>query len=208
MMLDNRVRRIIESITSMRMPMISTMELDGLLSFQLLVAWVGEGLSEPQRLNWWRTDLIDESGGGDFLARLLPKTHRWAALSAVRQAAIQVDRQMRLEISNPDSLRTLFFWGFEIDEARSDRLADHKRLKAEISEVVPALSNLQEIFSVDRFKGILQSQPHQVKYNILPSGREISGTIPDSLEQQMQMLMSALFPLAERYPMPFYRIEI
>ncbi|MCY7406400.1 MAG: BREX-6 system BrxE protein, partial [Alkalinema sp. CAN_BIN05] len=81
--------------------MISTMVLDSLLSLQLLVAWSGEGLSEPKRLNWWRTDLVDEGGGGDFLLRLLPKTHQWAALSAVRQAAIQVDRQMRLESSNP-----------------------------------------------------------------------------------------------------------
>lgn len=29
---------------------------------------------EPKRLNWWRTDLVDEEGGGKFFGRLLPKT--------------------------------------------------------------------------------------------------------------------------------------
>jgi hypothetical protein len=184
------------------------MVLDSLLSLQLLVAWSGEGLSEPKRLNWWRTDLVDEGGGGDFLLRLLPKTHQWAALSAVRQAAIQVDRQMRLESSNPDSLRTLFFWGFDVDEKLSERLADHKRSGITVGEVMPKLSNLQKTFSMDEFKIVLQSKQQQVKFNILPSGREVLGTIPDALDQRAEMLMSALCPLAERYPMPFYRTEL
>jgi len=46
--------------------------LDTVLALQLTVAWAGEGLSEPPRLGWWQTDLVDELGGGDLLARLLP----------------------------------------------------------------------------------------------------------------------------------------
>ena len=58
--------------------MISSNALDTILALQLTVAWAGEGLSAPKRLDWWKTDLIDEDGGGDFFARLLPKTARWA----------------------------------------------------------------------------------------------------------------------------------
>jgi len=40
--------------------------LDRILSFQVLVAWAGEGLSDPPRLSWWRTDMVDK-GGGEYL---------------------------------------------------------------------------------------------------------------------------------------------
>ncbi len=86
--------------------------LDTILALQLTVAWAGEGLSDPKRLDWWRTDLVDELGGGDLFARLLPKPHRWASLEAVRKVAIQVDRETRLGMAKPDQVRTLFFWGF------------------------------------------------------------------------------------------------
>ncbi len=65
--------------------------LDAILALQLTVAWAGEGLADPKRLDWWRTDLVDPMGGGDLFARLFPKTHRWASLEAVRKAAIQVE---------------------------------------------------------------------------------------------------------------------
>ena len=65
--------------------------IDKILTLQIMVAWAGEGGCEPKRLDWWRTDLIDEYGGGDLLQRLLPKTHLWASLEAVRLATIQVD---------------------------------------------------------------------------------------------------------------------
>ena len=39
--------------------------LDDILTLQLTVAWAGEGLCEPKRLDWWKTDVIDEMGGGD-----------------------------------------------------------------------------------------------------------------------------------------------
>lgn len=77
--------------------------------FQMTIAWAGEGLCEPKRLNWWCTDLIDRSGGGYLLQNLLPKTHEWAFLEAVRQVAIQQDRQTRQNLAQPDQVRTLFF---------------------------------------------------------------------------------------------------
>jgi len=44
--------------------------LDTILALQMTVAWAGEGLCDPKRLNWWRTDLVDELGGGDLFQRL------------------------------------------------------------------------------------------------------------------------------------------
>jgi hypothetical protein len=48
--------------------------LDEILTLQLLVAWAGEGLSDPPRLGWWRTMLVDEFGGEDLFKRLTPRT--------------------------------------------------------------------------------------------------------------------------------------
>ena len=44
------------------MPTITVTEgtLDQVLALQIMVAWAGEGICEPKRLDWWRTDLIDE----------------------------------------------------------------------------------------------------------------------------------------------------
>lgn len=101
--------------------------LDNILALQIIVAWAGEGVCDPKRLDWWRTDLIDENGGGDLFGRLFPKTHQWASLQAVRQAAIQQDRRKRLDMAKPDAVRTLFFWGFTVDEQLTERLAFHKQ---------------------------------------------------------------------------------
>ncbi len=48
------------------------------------VAWAGEAQSQPRRLGWWRTDLVDQDGGAGLLHDLLPQTWRWASLEAVR----------------------------------------------------------------------------------------------------------------------------
>ena len=46
--------------------------LDAILAVQLTVAWAGEGRSDPPRLGWWETDLVDQDGRGELLKRLLP----------------------------------------------------------------------------------------------------------------------------------------
>ncbi len=111
--------------------------LDAILALQMTVAWAGEGLCDPKRLDWWRTDLVDELGGGDLFQRLFPKTHQWASLEAVRKVAIQQDRQARLDMAKPDQVRTLFFWGFAIDERLAERLTFHKRNGKPPIEVLP-----------------------------------------------------------------------
>jgi hypothetical protein len=70
-------------------------EIDRILATQLVVAWAGEGRSEPRRFGWWDTDLVDDARGGDLLARLAPRTHAWASLELVRQAARRVDGRAR-----------------------------------------------------------------------------------------------------------------
>jgi hypothetical protein len=111
--------------------------LDEVLAVQFLVSWAGEKRSKPPRFGWWDTDLIDEAGGGDLLARLAPRTHAWAALEAVREAARRVDTKARERHGEPDRLRTIFFLGFELDEKLGDRLAAHKRAALLPADVLP-----------------------------------------------------------------------
>jgi len=87
-----------------------TAALDEILALQLTIAWAGEGLCQPKRLDWWRTDLIDDAGGGDLFARLLPRTKAWASLEAARIAAARADRaareQMAPGVQTPSHART------------------------------------------------------------------------------------------------------
>ena len=83
--------------------------LDLILDWQMTIAWAGEANCEPSRLGWWRTDLIDDLGGGDLLARLLPRTKVYAGWESARQAALATDRRARQRMANPDKLRTIFF---------------------------------------------------------------------------------------------------
>jgi hypothetical protein len=197
-----------EYICFMTRPVLhSTSTLDAILSLQIAVAWAGEGLAQPKRLNWWRTDLVDEVGGGDLLHRLLPRTGRWASLSAARQAAIQVDRQYRQELVNSDSVRTLYFWGFDTDEALQDRLSDHKRSDKPLEHGLPLSMDMAQPFSTDAFEDILKIPGKAAEFKVVPGGRELIGNLPASLDLLAQNLAAALLPLAESYPMPFYRVD-
>ena len=111
--------------------------LDAILAMQLTIAWAGEGRCSPKRLGWWDTDLIDDAGGGDFFARLLPQTHAWASLEAVREAARRTDAKARGKMADPDKMRSLYFLGFEVDEQLGDRLAAHKRSGKKPAEALP-----------------------------------------------------------------------
>ncbi|MBW4670330.1 MAG: BREX-6 system BrxE protein [Cyanomargarita calcarea GSE-NOS-MK-12-04C] len=180
--------------------------LDKILALQIMVAWGGEGACEPKRLDWWRTDLIDEYGGGDLFARLLPKTSKWASLEAVRQAAIQVDRRKRQSMTQPDYVRTIFFWGYDVDEQLAQRLAFHK------SSGENPLVALEKDISLDIYKSFSQSEFEEairipVDFLVVPNGREIVGDMLSSLEESAKKLAAALLPLSESYPMPFYRLE-
>lgn len=186
--------------------------LDKILALQIMIAWAGEGACEPKRLDWWRTDLIDEYGGRDLFARLLPKTFKWASLEAVRQAAIGVDRRKRQEMVQPDEVRTIFFWGYDVDEQLNERLAFHKSSGEEplvaLSDIsVNIFETSNKSFSWEEFEQAIRIPNQNVKVAVVPNGREIVGDIPQALEESAKKLAAALLPLVDSYPMPFYRLK-
>jgi hypothetical protein len=187
---------------------ISASTLDAILALQMTIAWAGEGLCEPKRLDWWRTDVVDAAGGGDLFKRLFPKTHQWAALEAVRSAAIGTDRRERAKLAKPDGLRTLFFWGANVDEQLNDRLAEHKRNATSQmpAEVLPLSIDLRAA-SFDRaaFAALLSSSD-RIETKIVPGGRLLVTDGAEDLDIKAKKLAAALLPLADNYPMPMYRI--
>jgi hypothetical protein len=179
--------------------------LDAILTIQLTVGWAGEGRCSPRRLGWWDTDLIDEAGGGDFLARLLPQTHAWASLEAAREAARRVDAKARAKMADPDKMRTLFFLGFELDEQLDDRLAAHKRSARPPAEALPFPLALTADFPKDKLASALQGG--DVAFATVPNGRQLKGKPPDAPDALVKQLAAALVPFAERYPLPFFKLE-
>jgi hypothetical protein len=180
-------------------------QLDAILALQLTIAWAGEGRCTPKRLGWWDTDLVSEEGGGDFLARLLPQTHAWASLEAVREAARRVDAKARGKMADPDKVRTLYFLGFEIDEQLGDRLTAHKRSGRKPSDALPLPLSLGEKFSKEALSSTFQGG--DVAFTTVPNGRELKGKRPDTADVLVKRLAAALVPFADHYPLPFYKLE-
>jgi hypothetical protein len=180
-------------------------DLDAILALQISVAWAGEGRSEPPRLGWWPTDLVDEAGGGDLLRRLLPQTHAWASLVAVREAARRVDDRARRAMTDSDRVRTIFHLGFEIDERLDERLAQHRRELRAPHEVLPGLLAF-DVFDRARLEAHLAlPDGAAVDHRVVPGGREVIGPIPAAPDALVRRLAAALVPLSDQYPCPFYR---
>jgi len=178
--------------------------LDEVLAIQFLVAWAGEKRSKPSRLGWGDTDLVDEAGGGDLLARLAPRTHAWAALEAVREAARRTDARARERHGQPDLLRTIFFLGFEADEKLGDRLALHKRDPREPSQVLPLPFPLGAAFDRTRVLATLAPTGPPPYEKVPPVGRQVKGPTPATWNALARTLAAALVPPADEYPMPFF----
>lgn len=189
-----------------RMPApISDQTLDAILATQLTIAWAGEGRCSPPRLGWWDTDLIDEAAGGDFFARLLPQTHAWASLEAVREAARRTDERARARMADPDRMRTVYFLGFELDELLGDRLAAHKRSTRTPEEALALPLPLTAAFSKEKLIETLRGG--DASFTTVPNGRQMKGPRPDTPDALVTRLAAALVPLAEQYPLPFYKLE-
>ena len=182
-------------------------ELDVVLMLQFFVSWAGEGLTDPPRLDWWSTQLLDEWGGEDLFKRILPRTFEWALLEAVRKVAIQVDRQKRINLAQPDKVRTLFFWGFGIDEQLGERLSFHKQNGGNPQDLLDFPLALKDEFKNKAFEEAIQTFSSEVKFKIVPEGREIKEAIPESIADAAKNLVSGLIPLVDKYSMPFYRLE-
>jgi hypothetical protein len=185
---------------------ISTSTLDRVLAMQFAIAWAGEGRCEPARLGWWETDLIDAGGGGDLMSRLLPRTHAWASLDAVREAARRVDADGRRQLAKGDSVRTLFFLGFEADEQLAERIGELKRGGESPSRALPWPIDIESVFSRDVLANALRLGTRKADpFEVVPGGRQMKAEAPDALELLVKNLADALVPLGERYPLPFYR---
>lgn len=180
--------------------------LDAILALQLTIAWAGEARSTPPRLGWWDTDLVSEDGGGDLLARLAPRTHAWASLEAVREAARRVDAKARARLATPDRLRTLYFFGFELDEQLGDRLAELKRAGRPPAEALRLPTELGASFSADELAELLGARG-AASYETMPGGRKLRGARPEAPEAMAERLAAALVPFAPEYPLPYYELD-
>jgi len=181
-------------------------DLDAVLAMQVTVAWAGEGLCEPPRLGWWRTDVVDPDGGGDLMVRLMPRTHQWAAVEAAREAAQRVDARARARMASPDRVRTLFFLGFEVDEQVAERLAQLKREEATPGEALPLRLRLDKRLRDEELVAALQDDGADGRFEVVAGGREMQGEIPKNPAEIIARLGAGLVPLAQAYPMPFFRI--
>jgi hypothetical protein len=180
--------------------------LDEVLALQLLVAWAGEAKSDPPRLGWWQTSLVDEFGGEDLFRRLTPRTWRWAVLEAARIAARGVDADARSHAADGDRLRTLFHFGFEVDEQLDDRLAELKRAVPDPIEVLPMLADTGRPWEANRFLSRLAALT-AVPVAASSVGRRIKTALPDDLALAARMLAAAMAPITERYPAPHFKSE-
>jgi len=62
-------------------------------------------------------------------------------------------------------------------------------------------------FSASVFEDTVRIPGQSAEFKVVPGGRELVGNRPESIELRAQKLVAALVPLAESYPMPFYRVE-
>lgn len=177
---------------------ITSQTLDAILELQFRVAWAGEALCDPPRLKWWRTDLIDPMSGGDFIQRLAPRTHAWASLEAVREAARLADQKARQRLAGPDSARTLYFWGFEIDELLSDRIRERKMALDQAPD--------QGEFNREQLEREFKALAPEAGFIVQSSGRQIRGAQPEDPVQAARTLVSCLTPFSDAYPTPFFRL--
>lgn len=175
-------------------------DLDAILGLQLSVAWAGERAAEPARLGWWNTDLTDAMAGGDLFSRLLPKTAKWAGLELVREAALRADRLARSKLARPEGVRTLFHFGFALDEALQDRLGHHKRHGRAPQEVFAAVWGVSAIWDKAAFAEFLQGMG-PVSVEEVPAGRFIKALAPSPKEAALT-LAAGLLPLGALYPLP------
>lgn len=181
----------------------STVDLDAVLAIQLNVAWAGETVAGEDRLAWWRTELTDPDAGGDFLARLLPRTHVWAALGAVREAARRVDEAARHRVGTPDDLWTIFHFGFAWDERLDARLAELRRDGKPPRDAFGDALIVGDRFERTAFAAWLEGLARDAKTEVAPGGRKLAGR-PTSPAFAAPKLARALMPIGPTYPLPFF----
>jgi hypothetical protein len=182
--------------------------LDEVLALQLVVSWAGETPGGVEkRLGWWKTDLVDPEGGGDLWKRLLPRTHRWAALDAARRAARLTDDKLRRAHARVDKMVTLFHFGFHLDEALDERLAHHKLEGRAPNEVLPLTDVITNPFDAAALLKRLDTGGRGVAVKVVPGGRQLKGAPPEPVEAARQLACAMLQDNPKEYPLPFFVAE-
>jgi hypothetical protein len=182
-------------------------DLTTILETQLATAWAGEADTDPPRLGWWRTAMVDEFGGHDLLQRIAPRTWEWAALDAARGAARRVDARARARTDDADGVVTLFRLGFEIDEEVDELLLRMKQEQTPLCEAMPRLAKLiAGGWEADRF-ALWLPKAEETVYTKTPTGRRMRDVAPEAPVERVMKLASALTPFQETYPLPHYRIR-
>jgi hypothetical protein len=181
--------------------------LDEILAWQMLVAWAGErpqGGDHP-RLGWWDTDLTDKDAGADFLQRLLPRTHAWAGLRAVREAARRTELRAIQSLGGTLRVHTLFCLAPAVDEQLEERV-DHFMVRVNTTPADALRWPCPiDVFDRGRFESALRAAGTGA-YTVAPNGRELKGAAPKDALSAARALAAALVPLSDAYPMPFYRV--
>lgn len=179
--------------------------LDRILTLQLAVGWAGEGRTDPPRLGWWRTALVDEFSGEDLLKRLTPRTWRWAVLEGALAAARRVDAEARAQAAEADQLISLFRLGFELDEQLEDRRAELTRMGIAPEAALPELGELIAPWRAEAFAKWLEGlgTPEVTPSSI---GRRLKGEPPADPVATARALAAAMAPLSERYPAPHFKL--
>ena len=121
----------------------------------------------------------------------------------MREAARRTDAKARGKMADADKLRTIFFLGFEADEQLSDRLAALKHQARLPADALALPIPLTAAFSSEKFAAAVGEAP----FAVVPGGRQLKGKAPVAPEDAMRRLAAALVPLADQYPMPFYKFE-
>ena len=180
-------------------------ELDRILELQLGVAWAGETKTDPPRLGWWRTAMSAEFGGEDLLRRLTPKTWQWATLECCRAAAKRVDDAARSTADDADHLISLYRLGFELDERLDERLLELKQSGVPPTEVFPELAELFSAWSKSGLEAFL-ADGGEASFTTTATGRRLKGEMPTDHAAVVSQLAAALLPLADKYPLPYFRV--
>jgi hypothetical protein len=108
-------------------------------------------------------------------------------------------------MADPDKMRTLFFLGFEVDEQLDDRLLALKRDGRTPGDALPLPFQLKADFSSEKLVATLSGG--DAAFTVVPGGRQLRGAMPDAVDAAVGRLGAALVPLAEQYPLPFYKLE-
>ena len=177
--------------------------IDMVLTLQLVVAWAGE-TGEGRGLGWWESDLVSEYGGEDLFGELLPSTWRWAVLQGAREAARQVDTELRGRDREPDRLVSLFSLGAACDERIEERLAELKRSGRAPGEALPGLAVIGDGWDPGGFWDWVSGHGDAAA-TASPAGRRLHGSPPSAVDQQARRLVAGLAPAAESYPLPHFR---